>query len=183
MSKFLTLCPFSRPTSSRLQNNNNNGKKKKKKKGIPVEEQRLVCAGKELVNEMTLAQSGVEQDSLLECLLSLIGGGKKRKKKVYTKPKRVPHKRTKVKLAVLKYYSVDKKTGKVQRLRRTCPNCGHGVYMAQHFNRVYCGKCHSTYIDKNAPKNPPPKAEAPKSDAKPDPKAAAAAKGKGKGKK
>ena len=37
---------------------------------------------------------------------SLRGGGKKRKKKVYTTPKRIPHKRKKVKLAVLKYYKV-----------------------------------------------------------------------------
>ena len=149
--------------------------------GLPVEEQRLVCAGKELVDSLTLVESGVEQDSVLECLLALIGGGKKRKKKVYTKPKRVAHKRKKVKLAVLKYYSVDKKTGKVQRLRRACPNCGHGVYMAQHYNRVYCGKCYSTYIDKNAPKEPPPKAEV-KAEAAPA-AAAPAAKGKGKGKK
>ena len=36
----------------------------------------------------------------------LLGGGKKRKKKVYTTPKKIKHKRKKVKLAVLKYYEV-----------------------------------------------------------------------------
>lgn len=34
------------------------------------------------------------------------GGGKKRKKKVYTKPKKIRHKHKKNKLATLKYYQV-----------------------------------------------------------------------------
>ena len=34
------------------------------------------------------------------------GGGKKRKKKNYTTPKKIKHKHKKVKLAVLKYYKV-----------------------------------------------------------------------------
>jgi ubiquitin len=36
----------------------------------------------------------------------LRGGGKKRKKKVYTKPKKIRHKHKKNKLATLKYYQV-----------------------------------------------------------------------------
>ena len=28
-------------------------------------------------------------------------------------------------------------SGKVQRLRKPCPNCGPGIFMATHFNRVY----------------------------------------------
>lgn len=28
-------------------------------------------------------------------------------------------------------------SGKVQRLRKACPNCGPGIFMATHFNRVY----------------------------------------------
>ena len=43
--------------------------------------------------------------------------GKKRKKKVYTTPKRIPHKHKKVKLAVLKFYKVDD-DGKITRLRK-----------------------------------------------------------------
>lgn len=42
----------------------------------------------------------------LKCLFRLLGGGKKRKKKVYTTPKKIKHKRKKVKLAVLKLYKV-----------------------------------------------------------------------------
>ncbi len=78
--------------------------------------------------------------------IELLGGGKKRKKKTYTKPKKIKSKHKKVKLAVLKYYSVDQ-DGKVKRLRKECPaQCGAGTFMAMHFNRHYCGKCHLTYM-------------------------------------
>jgi small subunit ribosomal protein S27Ae len=51
-----------------------------------------------------------------------------------------------VKLAVLKYYKIDE-SGKITRLRRECPadECGAGVFMANHFDRQYCGKCGLTY--------------------------------------
>lgn len=49
-----------------------------------------------------------------------------------------------VKLAVLKFYKIDN-DGKISRLRRECPNCGAGVFMASMFNRQYCGKCCLTY--------------------------------------
>ena len=80
-------------------------------------------------------------------VLRLRGGGKKRKKKVYTTPKKIKHKRKKTKLAVLKYYKVDG-DGKIERLRRECPHsdCGAGVFMAAMHNRQYCGKCHLTYV-------------------------------------
>lgn len=98
-------------------------------------------------------------------MLRLRGGGKKRKKKVYTTPKKIKHKRRKTKLAVLKYYKVDG-DGKIERLRRECPSetvssrssiclrieanlltqCGAGVFMAAMHNRQYCGKCHLTYV-------------------------------------
>ena len=55
-----------------------------------------------------------------------------------------PCRHKKVKLRVLKFYKVDD-SGKVQRLRKVCPQCGPGIFMATHFNRVYCGKCHLTY--------------------------------------
>lgn len=77
---------------------------------------------------------------LLFSLCITSGGAKKKKKKVYTKPKKIKHKHRKVKLAVLKYYKVDE-NGKVSRLRRECPSkqCGAGVFMAQHKDRQYCG--------------------------------------------
>merc|ERR1712100_736959 len=76
---------------------------------------------------------------------SLEGGAKKRKKKVYTKPKKIPHKHKKVKLAVLKFYKVDG-NNKVTRLRKESPVCGPGVFMATHFNRYHCGKSGVTYF-------------------------------------
>ncbi|KAJ6307399.1 hypothetical protein OIU76_017235 [Salix suchowensis] len=57
----------------------------------------------------------------------------------------------KVKLAVLQFYKVDD-SGKVQRLRKECPNaeCGAGTFMANHFDRHYCGKCGLTYVYQKA---------------------------------
>ena len=45
-------------------------------------------------------------------------------------PKKVKHKRKKVKMAILKYYKVDS-DGKIKRLRRECPSaeCGAGVFV------------------------------------------------------
>ncbi|GAA5879749.1 hypothetical protein JCM16303_004160 [Sporobolomyces ruberrimus] len=71
---------------------------------------------------------------------------KKRKKKTYTTPKKIKHKRKPVKMAILKYYRVDS-DGKIKRLRRECPaeSCGAGVFMASHHDRQYCGLCGLTY--------------------------------------
>ena len=75
-------------------------------------------------------------------MLRLRGGAKKRKKKIYTTPKRVPHKHKSVKLRVLKYFKVDD-AGKVTRTRKECPGeeCGKGTFMASHFDRYSCGRC------------------------------------------
>merc|ERR1712137_1022084 len=76
----------------------------------------------------------------LHLVLRLRGGKKKRKKKKYTTPKKIKHKRKKVKLSVLNYYKVDD-NGKVETLRKWCtdPQCGVGVFMANHQDRLYCG--------------------------------------------
>ena len=29
----------------------------------------------------------------------------------------------------------------IDRKKKSCPKCGSGVFMAQHKNRVVCGKC------------------------------------------
>eukprot|EP00931_Biecheleriopsis_adriatica_P033669 TRINITY_DN1952_c0_g1_i3.p1 TRINITY_DN1952_c0_g1~~TRINITY_DN1952_c0_g1_i3.p1 ORF type:complete len:183 (+),score=45.96 TRINITY_DN1952_c0_g1_i3:84-551(+) len=116
---------------------------------IPANEQRLIYAGSSLDENKLLGECGLEDESTVFLSLELSGGGKKRKKKTYTKPKKIKHKRKKVKLAVLKFYKVDS-NDKVSRLRRECPHemCGPGVFMAMHFNRYYCGKCHLTYLIK-----------------------------------
>merc|ERR1719163_2759027 len=117
--------------------------------GVPASEQRLIFAGRSLNDAEVVGACGLQDESTLFLSLDLAGGAKKRKKKTYTKPKKIKHKRKKVKLAVLKFYKVDG-NDKVTRLRRECPHeiCGPGVFMAMHFNRYYCGKCHLTYLIK-----------------------------------
>jgi small subunit ribosomal protein S27Ae len=73
----------------------------------------------------------------------LDGGKKKKKKKVFTTKKKNKHIHKRVKLAVYSLYSVDAK-GTVTQQRKTCPSCGPGTFMAQHWDRYYCGFCHTT---------------------------------------
>eukprot|EP00434_Breviolum_minutum_P004449 symbB.v1.2.003922.t1/scaffold210.1/size302740/13 len=54
-----------------------------------------------LSDEDILLECGITEESTVFVTSGLDGGGKKRKKKTYTKPKKIKHKRKKVKLAVL----------------------------------------------------------------------------------
>merc|ERR1711953_717966 len=98
--------------------------------------------GQDLDLEKTLAENGVQDESTIQIVAPLLGGGRKRKKKVYTTPKKIKHKRVKVKLAALKFYSIDA-SGKIERKRKECTmeQCGAGVFMANMSDRRYCGKC------------------------------------------
>lgn len=70
-------------------------------------------------------------------------------------PKKIKHKRKKVKMSILKYYKVES-DGKIKRLRRECPSteCGAGIFMAFHQDRQYCGKCGLTYTFQPGTKPP-----------------------------
>ena len=111
---------------------------------VPEEDQRLGYGGADL-DDASVVRDVLEEEATVFLTCGLDGGAKKRKKKVYTKPKKVPHKHKKVKLAVLKFYKVDG-NNKVVRLRKESPVCGPGVFMATHFNRYHCGKSGVTYL-------------------------------------
>ncbi|XP_011500990.1 PREDICTED: ubiquitin-40S ribosomal protein S27a [Ceratosolen solmsi marchali] len=117
------------------------------REGIPLYEQRLYFAGRQLENEKILSDYNIQKECSLDLQLRLYGGAKKRKKKNYSTPKKIKHKKKKVKLAVLKFYKVDE-NGKIHRLRRECPSeqCGAGVFMAAMEDRHYCGKCGYTLV-------------------------------------
>ncbi|MGC2598224.1 MAG: 30S ribosomal protein S27ae [Nitrososphaeraceae archaeon] len=42
-------------------------------------------------------------------------------------------------VAIYKFYKIEGE--KLTRVRRECPRCGRGVFMAEHKNRNTCGKC------------------------------------------
>merc|ERR1712238_637389 len=84
--------------------------------------------------------AGLETESSIDALVALDGGKRKRKKKVYTKPKKIAHKHKKRSLALLEYYSVEA-SGKIKRLKTECNKCEVATYMADHPDRYTCGKC------------------------------------------
>ncbi len=48
--------------------------------------------------------------------------------------------------SIYKYYEI--KGEKVVRKRKFCPRCGEGVFLAEHRDRLSCGKCGYTEFKK-----------------------------------
>lgn len=51
-----------------------------------------------------------------------------------------------VRIAKKDFFKVE--GGKLTRTRKHCPKCGPGVFMAEHDNRVACGRCGYTEFKK-----------------------------------
>ena len=45
-------------------------------------------------------------------------------------------------------------SGKIVRLRRNCPKCGDGVFLAEHKDRLSCGTCGYTEFKGSGKKEP-----------------------------
>ena len=96
--------------------------------------------------------------------MDLIGGGKKKvgkKRKAYATPKKNKHKHKNVKLQALSYYAFNK--DQVEKVKKLCTQdtCkDKGIFMANHWNRYYCGRCHLALEKLNAPKEEPKKVKA-----------------------
>ena len=103
--------------------------------GISTNEQKILSKGK-LATDENLCES-------VQLVISLEGGAKGKKKKKDTKKTKKKHKHKKVTLRVLKYYKVD--GDKVARLRRMCEVCPPGTFLAEHEDRLYCGRCRAAY--------------------------------------
>ena len=123
-----------------------------------------------VTQEFNIAKN-VKIDIVAKCakqlIISLEGGAKGKKKKAATKKVKKKHVHKKEKLRILKCYKVDGE--KVVRLRRMCEVCPPGTFLAEHADRLYCGRCRSTYtklVDKEKQqkqqKKKQPKAEKPK---------------------
>ena len=110
--------------------------------GIPSEEQKLLLNGKLLTSE-----SKIEDNSTISLVVALEGGAKGKKKKKETKKGKKKHHKKKVKLAVLNYYKVE--DDKVVRLKQMCKVCPPGTFIAEHEDRLYCGRCHTVYTKVN----------------------------------
>ena len=110
--------------------------------GVPAEEQKLLLNGKLLTSS-----SKIEDNSTISLVVAIEGGAKGKKKKKDTKKGKKKHHKKKVKLAVLNYYKVE--DDKVVRLKQMCKVCPPGTFIAEHEDRLYCGRCHTVYTKVN----------------------------------
>lgn len=111
--------------------------------GIPKDEQSLIYNGKALSLGQSLAEAGLLDNATVSLVVSLEGGAKGKKKKKETKKTKKKHHKKKVNLQILKCYKVE--DGSVVKLKQMCKICQPGTFLAEHSDRLYCGRCHTTY--------------------------------------
>ena len=126
--------------------------------GISVNEQKILCNG-QLASDSNLSDS-------VQLIISLEGGAKGKKKKQTNKKAKKKHVHKKIKLRILSCYKVDGE--KLVRVKKMCDVCPPGTFLADHEDRLYCGRCRTAYTKegakdkKQAPKKKQQKAEKPK---------------------
>ena len=126
--------------------------------GISVNEQKILCNG-QLASDSNLSDS-------VQLIISLEGGAKGKKKKQTNKKAKKKHVHKKIKLRILSCYKVDGE--KLVRVKKICDVCPPGTFLADHEDRLYCGRCRTAYTKegakdkKQAPKKKQQKAEKPK---------------------
>ena len=121
--------------------------------GIPVNDQKLIFNNKKIILEESLESQGIYENSEIHMLVELEGGAKGKKKKKEVKKKKPPHHKKKIKLQILKYYKVE--GNKVVRQKQMCKVCPPGTFLADHPDRLFCGRCKVAYTkvaDKGAKK-------------------------------
>lgn len=74
------------------------------------------------------------------------GSAPKREKKVHKREKKQRTGRKHESKKAWRMYEIS--GSEINRKRHFCPRCGPGIFLSQHKNRVYCGKCGYTEIQK-----------------------------------
>lgn len=103
-------------------------------------EQRLVFGGRQLDLSKNVSDYNISDLCTISIIMKLLGG-KKKKKKNYTTPKKVKVPHTDIKKILVSQFQV-KKDGTVTQSRSDCSTCGVGFFMGVSKQLSFCGNCH-----------------------------------------
>ncbi|KAL9259930.1 Polyubiquitin-like protein [Drosera capensis] len=116
---------------------------------VPGCKQCLIFTGEQLEDENTLGHYPITKHSTIHLVLRLMGEAKKKKKKMYSMPKKVKEKEDGVGCGRVVWGGRGWERGEVEE---GVPESRvwRGVFMAEHFDRVCCGKCGLAYMFQDA---------------------------------